>query len=532
MGYIIKAKSLEEAFHKAQKYFNRNIADLEYKIISINPEDNDEKYVLDFSVKEEVIGKSGKLYDEIFTDEFEVIISEDEMKAYLFIPQNPKRNIDKKYLLNLLNEHGVKNGILEAELERIVYYLKNEKPLESSILVAQGKPPKNGSDGELIIKTKSEDIFESILGADEVHDKVDYKEAFKKKLLIVNENEEVAMIISPSKGENGYTVTGKTIEAVDGEEIEVTISENLERIDNKIISKIKGLLSIQQFDKLHFILDVTKTFIVNGDVDYSTGNIEFPGSVIIKGEIKPDFTVKADGDVIAKSVSGNIITKGNIKVSEGITGKSFVNRLIINAKGEITANYIQFAQITTESMIKVKKYIRDSIIFTENFVEVTGTPGMIYGGKISALKGIKAKVLGSPSFAKTVVTAGISSKIVSEISHLTVEKNSINEQITKIRLYLGNAENPLVRDKLKDKIEKLKKIKKELTKKLLQIDIKLRELYEQVKKHKDAKIEVLKEVNPNVKIIIGEATLIVEKRLRNGYFFYNRDKKAIDYMLK
>ncbi|MGA1862793.1 FapA family protein [Deferribacter thermophilus] len=530
MGYTVTAKSLEEAFEKAQKYFQRNLSELDYKIVSINPNDEN-KYTLEFNIKETVIGKSGKLYEEIFTDEFEVIISDDEMKAYLFIPEKPKKNIDKDYLVNLLNENSVKSGILTDVLEKIVLFLKNDKPLDSSILVAKGKPPKNGNNGELILKSKSDDILDSFLTADEIDDKIDYKEVFKKRLFIVEENEEVAMIIPPSKGEDGFTVTGKVLPAKDGKPVEVKLTDNLILKDNKIISKIKGLLLVKQTDNLNYEIDVSEVFIVNEDVDYSTGNIDFPGSVIIKGEVKTDFTVKAGKDVIVQSVSGNILAEGKIIVKEGVTGKSFANRNIIKAD-ELEASYIQFSNITVNKDIKVKKYIRDSIIYSEGKVEVTGTPGMVYGGKINALEGITVKILGSPSFTKTVVSTGISTKILNDISTLLAEKSAINEQLTKIRLYLGNADRPLVRDKLKEKIEKLKATKFELNKKLMSIEVKLKELYEEVQKFKNSKIEVLKEAYPNVKIIIGEATLLLEKKLRNGYFFYNKDKNAIDYMLK
>ncbi|BAI80324.1 conserved hypothetical protein [Deferribacter desulfuricans SSM1] len=530
MSYTVTAKSLEEAFEKAQKYFKRNISDLDYKIISINPDDEN-KYTLEFDIKDTVIGKSGKLYEEIFTEDFEVMISDDEMKAYLFIPEKPKKNIDKDYLVNLLNENGVKSGILTDVLERIVLFLKNDKPLDSSILVAKGKPPKNGNNGELIIKSKSDDVLNSFFEAEEINDKIDYKEAFKKKLFIVEENEEIAMIIQPTKGEDGFTVTGKTIPAVDGKPINLKLSENLTIKENKVYSKIKGLLLIKHVDNLTYELDISDIFVVNKNVDYSTGNIDFPGSVIIKGEVKAEFTVKAGKDVIAKSVSGNVITDGKLIVKEGITGRSFANRNIIKAE-ELEASYIQFSNITVDKNVQVKKYIRDSIIYCEGKVEVTGTPGMIYGGKVNALEGITVKILGSPSFTKTVVSTGISTKVLNEISTLVAEKSALNEQLTKINLYLGNADRPIIRDRLKEKIKKLKEAKLEINKKLIKIEVKLKELYEEVQKFKGSKIEVLKEAYPNVKVIIGEATLLLEKKLRNGYFFYNKEKKAIDYMLK
>jgi len=40
-------------------------------------------------------------------------------------------------------------------------------------------------------------------------------------------------------------------------------------------------------------IEVSEYLEIEGDVDYNTGNIEFPGIVIIKGDVKPGFVVRA-----------------------------------------------------------------------------------------------------------------------------------------------------------------------------------------------------------------------------------------------
>lgn len=118
--------SISEGFEKAKQYFKKDVGQLEYRLISSDGEGN-QKYLLEFSVKSSDLGQKGELFEDVFLDDFDVVISKDKMKAFILIPPN-HRVVDKNYFWDLLTENGVKRGIIEERLYILVEYLKNKNP--------------------------------------------------------------------------------------------------------------------------------------------------------------------------------------------------------------------------------------------------------------------------------------------------------------------------------------------------------------------------------------------------------------------
>ena len=84
--------------------------------------------------------------------------------------------------------------------------------------------------------------------------------------------------------------------------------------ENIIVADLDGQL-VENNNKI--IVD--PTIEIKGDVDLSTGNIDFNGSVLIKGSVQAGFAVRADGDVeIRGTISGGNVEAKNIIVFGGI----------------------------------------------------------------------------------------------------------------------------------------------------------------------------------------------------------------------
>ncbi|MBT4611365.1 MAG: DUF342 domain-containing protein, partial [Gemmatimonadetes bacterium] len=84
---------------------------------------------------------------------------------------------------------------------------------------------------------------------------------------------------------------------------------------------------------------------ISGDVDYSTGHVDFRGDVVIGGSVKPLFRVKATGSV---TIGGNvepgayIEAGGDVAVGGGIMG----DRTVIQAGSGVQAKFIEQARVT------------------------------------------------------------------------------------------------------------------------------------------------------------------------------------------
>jgi uncharacterized protein (DUF342 family) len=113
-------------------------------------------------------------------------------------------------------------------------------------------------------------------------------------------------------------VLGQPIFPKPGKDMPMPLGKNVYADGNRIRAAIAGQLQLVN-NKLH----VSPVIEIKGDVDLSTGNVEFVGNVVVRGSVQSGFTVKADGNVeIFGSVSGGTVEGANIVIRMGIQGCS------------------------------------------------------------------------------------------------------------------------------------------------------------------------------------------------------------------
>ena len=79
------------------------------------------------------------------------------------------------------------------------------------------------------------------------------------------------------------------------------------------------------------------------NVDLSTGNIDFEGSVQVKGNVSSNFVIRAGGNVIISGVveGAYIEAGGNIIIARGMNG---MTKGILKAGGNIVAKFWRIPQ--------------------------------------------------------------------------------------------------------------------------------------------------------------------------------------------
>ena len=121
---------------------------------------------------------------------------------------------------------------------------------------------------------------------------------------------------------------------------------------------------------------------IRGDVDFSSGNINFIGDVTISGGVTSGFEVKAGGDIEVDGVveSARVESGGNITLHKGIAG---AEKGMIQADGAITARFIENARVMAGGDVTVSDAIIQSIVWSGASVRCEGKRGTIVG-KIQA----------------------------------------------------------------------------------------------------------------------------------------------------
>ncbi|MGE4319354.1 MAG: DUF342 domain-containing protein [Deferribacterales bacterium] len=464
----------------------------------------------------------GQLFDDLaYKEQPSIEISDDLMSATLIVPDDPLY-VD---VFSLIAESGVYVGIDTELVKEINAALLTGKKTERAYVIARGKKAVSGQNGELILRTvKPADM---ILSSEDITN-VDYRVYKQKQLALAEKDQPVAMIISPTKGRDGMTVTGEPIDSLDGLEVELDLGKNVYINGKKLVSSIDGLIEYSKVgNRIKF--DISEVYLIKGDVDFSTGNIDFPGSVIVKGSIKAGFEVKARNEVVATTIRGKVTAGGGVTARQGIIGGQLHAEIF--AGGSIFAKFMHKAKVISGDSVMVKKSIMYSEVYAENEVAVESAPGSIIGGKTFAVNGISAKILGSESYVKTDVSIFSSVHDVLDMKKFVAERYELSKTLIKLETYLGNNKEVLMRqgEEKRAMIDKLLKKREQLRKEIVIKDAELKLIQQKLTEKSDGRIHVGKTVFPEVKCMIGGRFYLVKEESSKGTFSFSEEDQEINY---
>ncbi len=192
---------------------------------------------------------------------------------------------------------------------------------------------------------------------------------------------------------------------------------------------------------------------IEGDVDFSTGNVDFNGDVVIQGSVQPQFKVRATGSV---SIGGYIetgacVTAGrDITVKRGVVGPS----TSLVAGGDIVAQYVQDAALRAAGNVRVGSYVFNASVRAGGAVLVAGkaegSSRAVVGGLIWAAKGVVARSVGSPYSTNTRIVVGIDPDYVGRAEQIRANAQACQEKQLKLLRAVGleSSEVPAVRQRL------------------------------------------------------------------------------------
>jgi len=446
------------------------------------------------------------------TGNIEIIISEDKLICWLNLSKTVKGDVPGvQEVQQMLDEKKIARNLLKKEvLERIF----DQGLFDQQIVIAEGKSQKDGERG--MVKYYFETDPKSVLKADELGS-VDYKETgFIQQ---VKEGAVVAELIPPKDGIEGLTVTGEVIKAKKYDPEHLPVGKNTaisEKNPNQLVASINGIVTLK-----HNRVDVDPVLVIDDDIDYSTGNIDYNGAVNIKGGIKAGFSVKAAGDLTVKEIveDATIESTGNVLLKSGFVGHGDGK---IYAEGDVFLTFVENQNIYAKGNIFVSDALLHSTVETDGKVVVSGKKGIV-GGLISASESIEVHNAGSDAYTKTILRIGLNRETREKLIqyNIDVQNNKSNivridnmlkkyEQLKRIKHGLPAKEQAqlmklvAIRKKLTDAAEELKNIK-----------AKLDEAYA---KFEQAFIKINQKVCPGVNIEIGHAKMIIQEYMQRTIF--------------
>ncbi len=432
-------------------------------------------------------------------------ISEDEMIAKLYL--TPPNSDLGEYKLEEIIEYLKSKGIVEGILVDVLSEMIEKKIYGKEFIIAKGRKQIDSKDGYFLFKfntnpSKSPKILED--------GSVDY---YSLNLIEnVKEGQELATYIPKTQGEDGITVTGKLLKASVCKDMPVLKGKGFEVSEDKLTytASYDGKVELSVGH-----LNVAKAHLIKGDVNISTGNIEFYGDLEISGDVKTGMKVKATGNVMINGLveAANIEAGKDILIKGGILGG---NKASIIAGGDVIAKFIELANVQAGGIIRTSSLIHSHASAGEDVI-CLGKNASIIGGFVKANHYIKSDFIGNHLQTKTEVIVGIEDFTIINQKVIEADLEEAKEDLEKIEktlTYLQEREDEkskgLKIQLLRAKIDKIAYIQKFKT------------IYEEVEKRiligKGAEIIAAQKVYSGTHIKIDSAKLPIKETYENIVF--------------
>ena len=380
-----------------------------------------------------------------------ITIDKDEMSAIGEIQTAMGgKHLTAKTILNNAQSDGVKKGFSKKDLLELAKMAAKAPPGTTvEHPVAIGKEAVDGTDAK--IKPLVQSAQDRLLRPKEREDgSVDMRDF--GDLVCVKVGDPLAKKIPLTEGVKGFTVTGTPLEPTAGDDIELKVGDG-----TRISAKNENVLVSEKVGLPRFIdngMEVDDVYSID-NVDVSSGNVKFEGSVLISGDVNEGMKVIASGDItIGGFVESALIEAGgDITISGGIIGrKQDVENTAVTdcqmsaniiAQGNVFAKYCQYAEIYSGGDLRIENQLMHSILNIDGQLWVGSEDkanGKFIGGYATVGKSAHAGIVGATAGSNTIVKF---EKRIDEFKDLLVEIDERIKSEDKTSNELQNALNKM-----------------------------------------------------------------------------------------
>lgn len=329
---------------------------------------------------------------------------------------------------------------------------------------------------------------------------IDFREVHG--LFIIHEGQLLAIERKEVGGIPGANVKGDYIGFSSLEYTPLSPGENVEIREGKAYATKNGRFA---WNSHSFWIE--ETLELKEEVGYKTGNIRFPGNLVLKAGIKDRFKVWVGGNLLANTVldAYEIFCGGNLEAKGGIIGRG---KGLVRVRGALETRFAEHCDIEVLGDVRLELAALNSHIYTLGSLS-TGDKGRLVGGHIQARGGIDAFTVGNHSEAHMVISVGENYVMHRKLEYSREKFQQIHIALQKVaeRLAKGNE---------------------------VSLQNQAKRLQEEGDKYQTTIVEVLNEINDN-----EDAALIIRGSIFPGVtveicrvpFTINTELKAVKFTL-
>lgn len=443
---------------------------------------------------------------EPFGESCVINITPDRMLAYArFYPPSTNGSVmNEKEIMSELELKKIKSGICEKSIE----LFQTHRQYCVNIPIAKGVKPIHAKDTVIEYLFETRPLAKPKLNED---GSVDFHEL--NLFTRVSKGQVLAKLYEHVDGVNGLDVYGNVIACNKPRIKKFKYGRNLivSEDGKELISEVDGDVTLT-----NDTVFVSDTYKIAADVDASTGDIDYDGSVFIPGNVRTGFTVKAKGDIQVNGVveGATLIADGDIVIKRGVQGMS---RGKLVAGGDLSAQFLESSNVKVEGNINVGSILHSNVNAGGKVI-VCGKKGFIVGGEVICENLVEVNTIGNKMETQTLIKVGVKPELIDELKVLMNKVNDMNKEIEETSSYLN-----VYRNKIKKGVkltpQNLKQVK-ELTSQLEIMETerdenneRMRVIKEEVDKGKNGKIKVQGETFIGTTIFIASKIYNVKQNM-------------------
>ncbi|MDK2808340.1 MAG: uncharacterized protein PWP24_1075 [Clostridiales bacterium] len=479
-----------------KKIVNYNVKQVAAEIASLS----EEKEV--FLVAERILPENE--YLEIFLDD-----NKTKANGIFYPPSSSGKTMSRQEIMNELVRMGIKCGVKEDNIDA---FLTNRNYC-MEIVLAEAIYPVQGKSAVITYHFKTKGLGKPKILEDGT---VDFHQL--EMINKVNAGDVLATLVPVDYGKPGLDIFGNIIRPAKVVAKILRHGGNIHLSEDKLTmySDVCGHVSL--VDDRVFVSD---TYEVASDVSVSSGDIDYDGNVVVKGNVVTGFTVKAKGDIIVEGVveGATLVAEGQIIIKRGIQG---MGKAKLIAKRGLTARFIENCEVVAEGDITTDA-IMHSRVSTKGNINVTGRKSMITGGEIKAGRLITAKTIGSSMCAQTSIVLGVDESVIKEQKDLLNEMETIRVQQQKYMQVFAvfkkkmQCENGLTLEQKRQLVvakQEFTKLQEQLQEKENRNNL----IKAEIASSQGGRIKFTDTVYPGVKVTISGISMYVKDEVNHGQF--------------
>ncbi len=438
--------------------------------------------------------------------DYNLTVSDDNMEAVarIYPASETGKSMSYREFVIDLGRKGISYGICEETIKDA--FIQNL--YVTDIIVAKGQPVREGHDATIEYFFNTDPKIKPTMNED---GSVDFFH-----LNTVNNckaGDTLARLYREDPGEAGMTIYSGIVKPRLVKRKILNFGRNLEIIEDGtlLVSKVNGHVTL--VDGKVFVSDVLEV----ENVDTSTGNIEYEGSVMVSGNVQSNFSVQAGGNIIVKGLveGAKLDAGGDIIITRGMAG---MGKGELKAGGNVVAKFFENATVFAGGYITTESILH-STVMAEGEITVDGRKGFIAGGNVCSAHSIDAKTLGSHLGTATIVEVGVQPAMKNEYAELQKQIEEVTKEISSMDPIMVTFSEKhrqgvdITMDQLKY-LENLVRIREVRSATLHKASVRAESLRQKIEQNTNAQVIVRGEVFPGVKVVIGEVSNTVQSNTK------------------